>query len=131
MWLSGLRTQHSVCEDGVQSGVAVAQVSSCSSNVTPSLGTSIRRRYGHKKQKQTLGAVVPAFKEAKNLCFRHRFTQNVSSILMTPLKAGEAILPSPRPRRISAASESVGQSLCDTNYPDGFTVWLPKDSFNL
>ena len=32
--------------------VAVAQVSSCSSNVTPSLGTSTCRKYSLKKQKK-------------------------------------------------------------------------------
>ena len=77
MWFSGLRTQQSVHEDEgsipglsqqvmdpvlTQAGVghiwlgstiamAEAQVSSCSSNSTPSPGTTICRRCGHKKKK--------------------------------------------------------------------------------
>ena len=37
--------------------VAVAQASNCSSNMTPSLGTSVCRKYGLKKKnkKKTLG----------------------------------------------------------------------------
>ena len=78
MWLSTLRTQHSVLEDEVRSlaslsglrirrcpelgcrpkmrrgarvPVAVASAGGCSSNLAPSLETSICRRCGPKKQK--------------------------------------------------------------------------------
>ena len=55
--LSGLRIQHCPelkCRSQMQlgSGVAVAVAGSCSSNLTPSLATSIWRGYSPKKQKK-------------------------------------------------------------------------------
>ena len=71
LWLSGQSTKHSVHEDAdlipgsriwrgyklwyrwqmqLRSGIAVAVAVSCSSDSTPSLGTSICHRCGHKKK---------------------------------------------------------------------------------
>ena len=56
--LSGLRIRHCYelqCKSQMQLGssvaVAVVKTGSCSSDLTPNLGTSICRRCGHKKKK--------------------------------------------------------------------------------
>ena len=50
--LSGLRIQHCTAQIHVAAAMAVAQASSCSSDLTPSLGTSICRGFGPKKTKK-------------------------------------------------------------------------------
>ena len=57
LWLSRLRPRRSLCEDtrlipGLLSGLRSQRCCGCSSNSTPSQGTSICCRYSHKKKKK-------------------------------------------------------------------------------
>ena len=85
LWLSGLRTRHSVCEDagsipgrarcccklqcrlqrqlGSHVAVAVVQAGSCSFASTPGLGTSIRQGCGPKKTKKILPCCGRIFRD--------------------------------------------------------------------